>query len=271
MSSRFNRRAAFERAAAFLADGTPESLRYACLELRLCLEDMTYQKLRLYSKRLPPGVLETWQPPQAVKLLLEFEPFADERFILRMSPESEPGVPTGEWRTVGHHVTLKQGLIRKYYNKLGSFLHLDPPARSARQLEPQELAPELSAILREMRPAVENHFDASFAPVVEWVCSICASLSVANEEGLRKNRRAFCLNPNCGAEYHVEVGADDELVLQPKVSYFPCHDCDEQIRLENRKLDVGLMFKCTKCGLEHTLVTREWLYGSNAPARENGG
>lgn len=32
--------------------------------------------------------------------------------------------------------------------------------------------------------------------------------------------------------------------------------------IENRKLDIGLEFKCRKCGLLHKIVGRQWQYGN---------
>lgn len=44
------------RATALLAAPTHENLRYAALELRLCIEAITYEKLRTYSNMVPLSV-----------------------------------------------------------------------------------------------------------------------------------------------------------------------------------------------------------------------
>jgi hypothetical protein len=46
------------RAKALLDAGDTTSLRYACLELRSCMEEATYEKLRAYAPRLPRDVLD---------------------------------------------------------------------------------------------------------------------------------------------------------------------------------------------------------------------
>jgi len=246
-------------------------LRYACLELRFCLEALAYEKLGIYSKRVPQSVLDTWQPPQAIKALLEFEPLADEGFTLTMSPESSPGVPTGDWQVIGTHSTLKLSLIRKYYNKLGNFLHIPSPARTARQASVSPTVDGLKEMLEEMRPAVYSHFDASMATVVEWECSVCNGMSVANLDGLKESKKAFCLNPQCGALHHAVCDSEGEIELHLDASHFKCAQCGEEIELENRKLAIGLQFKCWPCGAVHKIAGRQWSYGQPLPPQEGGG
>ena len=48
---RSDKRDAFSRAEALLAEGGDAELRYACLELRLCMESLAYEKLLTYTPR----------------------------------------------------------------------------------------------------------------------------------------------------------------------------------------------------------------------------
>lgn len=115
MSMKFHKESCLNRAKKLLEDKDDSDLRYVCLELRFCIESITYEKLKTYIKRLPFSVIEKWQPPQAMKALRELEPLADEDFELFISPESSPGVPTGEWVCLGHHKTFKLSWLRKTY------------------------------------------------------------------------------------------------------------------------------------------------------------
>lgn len=257
------------RAELLARSGRPEDLRYACVELRFCLEAIAYEKLRVYGQRLPADVLATWQPPQAVRALLDFEPLADQDFVLRVSRETEPGVPSGEWRTLGHHKTLRVAVIRKYYNKLGSFLHAPfPPERRDRAAAgPSET--EILEIIEAIRPAITSRFDSTFATVVTWQCSVCEKTSIANVEGIKKSKRAICLNSSCRAEHVAEFSGEDEFKLHLDASPFECLSCNSVTRVENRKISIGLKFSCKTCNLEHTVLERHWRYGANPPAKEN--
>jgi len=248
----------FARAKKMLSLGDG-SLRYACLELRFCMEAMAYDKLNTYSKRLPSGLLERWQPPQAVRALLELEPDADQDFELRMSLESAPGVPTGEWVNLGSHKSLKLDWLRKHYNKLGNFLHVPLPSTKPRSVQHSsgELRQYLEEVVAEMEPVVVSTMDASFAAVVTFQCSVCKEMVPANLAGVQKSHKAVCLSPQCGAEF-IATNKGNELVFDLDASYPTCIKCDHQNAVENRKLAIGYRFRCEECGEEHKVA--RWGY-----------
>jgi len=199
----FDKRSCLQRARELLERGDDSVLRYVCLELRFCMEAVTYQKLETYAKRLPSGVLAIWQPPQAVKALLELEPGADQDFQMMVAFESEPGVPTGKWMSLGNHKSIKVSWLRKHYHKLGNLLHVPSPATesSSLQREPKELRKYLESVVAELEPVVASRFDSSLANLVEFQCSVCGEPVAANLEGVQKSHKAVCLNPSCGAEF----------------------------------------------------------------------
>jgi len=120
----YNKRQCLDRAQNMLSKEDDSFLRYACLELRFCMEAITYEKLNAYSSYVPAKVFNKWQPAHALKVLLQFEPNADENFTMYVSPESSPGVPTGKRTNFGEHRTFKLNWLKKNYNKLGSYLHM---------------------------------------------------------------------------------------------------------------------------------------------------
>jgi len=126
-----DKRSCMARAQQLLAEPTAENLRYAALELRLCIEALTYEKLRAFSDMVPEAVLATWQPPQAVKALLEFEPTADRTFTLFAGVEEQPGIASKNMQYVGQHTALRLTWLRKHYHKLGSLLHSSQARASA--------------------------------------------------------------------------------------------------------------------------------------------
>ena len=195
------------RALDLLRNGPDDSLPYAALELRFTIEALAYAKLRLYAPRLPEAVLERWQPPQALKALLEFEPLATENHVLRFCEETSPGVASGNWVELGQHRSIKFEWARQSYNKLGSYLHLRSPKsqnRVAQNGEAQAAATRegLLKIARELEPLVSSRLDSSLAAITNLECKACGQLIVRNTQSLRETRKAICQNPNCGAEHH---------------------------------------------------------------------
>jgi hypothetical protein len=60
-----DKRSFLRRAKALLDAGNDADLHYAALDLRLCIEAITYGKLQSFTEHLPPSMLQrTWQPPQ---------------------------------------------------------------------------------------------------------------------------------------------------------------------------------------------------------------
>lgn len=250
------------RAQALLASPTPENLRYAALELRLCIEALTYEKLRSFSSLVPEEVLQTWQPPQAVKALLEFEPHADQSFTVLAGVEEEYGKPAKEMKFVGQHASLRLNWVRKHYNKLGNLLHA-PTLAANQQRAATEVAAYLLEVIADLQaPLSGNITGGSIREVLSFACEQCHNTVVCNAQAVRKNLKATCLNPQCKAEYFASFSAEGEARFQLMVTTFECmgDGCDGAVSVENRKLDVGAKFTCPKCGLKHVIVTRQWGY-----------
>lgn len=256
----FDKRACLARAEQLLKDSNDSVLRYVCLELRFCLEAVAYDKLRTYAKRLPESVLKTWQPPQAIRALLEFEPLADRDFQIRICRENEEGLPTDEWVTLGTHRTLRLSWLRETYNKLGSYLHVPGSRNDMRTNSSSPLQPELQEIINHLKPVVDSSIDCSIDNVLYFTCSVCDVLSFANIEGVRRRKEAVCLNPNCQSEFCVGFNDAGDPKFLLKSSIFECFSCGRPIRIENRKLKIGLEFQCQECYSHHRITSRQWEY-----------
>ena len=225
----------------------------------MTIESVAYEKLRVYAPRLPQAVLDTWQPPQAMKALLEYEPMATENFRLRISPETSYGVASGEWHDLGEHRSLKLSWVRKAYNKLGSLLHATPAGRQRHN--PTKVRNDLETIAKELRDVLSSQVDMSMAQVLEFDCEKCGTRVIRNSKSAATTNSAVCLKPDCAAEYYVVVD-DDTFTYQLKATSFNCLQCGKEMVLENRKLVIGLEFECAHCKTPHIIVGNEWKYGA---------
>src|SRR5688500_4185803 len=105
-----------DRAKTLLAAGDATSLRYACLELRSCIEAVTYEKLRAYAPRVPPSLLNDvskWQPPRLVRLLLQLEGEADQEYSVYIGRTGS----TQPMQFLGEHRTFAVRWIRDHYHQ----------------------------------------------------------------------------------------------------------------------------------------------------------
>ncbi|HEX7642777.1 MAG TPA: hypothetical protein VF472_11280 [Burkholderiaceae bacterium] len=209
-----DKRSCMARALALLAEANPEHLRYAALELRLCIEALTYEKLRAFSNIVPEDVLRTWQPPQAVKTLLEFEPSADRTFTLRIGIEEAYGKPAKEMKYLGTHTSLRLGWLRKHYNKLGNLLHA-PAVYDPKSQDHTAVKRYLLDVIEDLKEPLESTITGgTIRTVYNFTCSVCGKPVVANAEAVSAKKKATCLNPQCKAEYFADVNAAGQVAFQ---------------------------------------------------------
>jgi transcription elongation factor Elf1 len=246
-----------ERAKTLMAAGDAASLRYACLELRFCMEAVTYDKLRAYATRLPPSVLSIWQPPQAVKALLELEGEADDEYIVAIGRTGSPQ----PMQVMGEHRTFAARWLRRHYNKLGSYLHA--PNRNApnqNEVDPQQLRSYLESVIEECERVVESSLTLTLVPtgIIEYDCQLCGHKTVANKEGAKRRGRVSCLQ--CEAEHLVFVAEDQRLCLELSGWWFLCEACKHQRLVPSKHLVPDHEFACDECGCRHKLVDQAWRY-----------
>jgi len=112
-----------ERAKKLIQDNTPTSLRYACLELRYCIESICHAKLKLYEKHLTNSDFETWKPKKILETLQEYDPLVWEDSEVAFFSEKSDGT-RGDFLIGGKHTNLPIGILKRHYYKLGRFLHI---------------------------------------------------------------------------------------------------------------------------------------------------
>lgn len=171
------------KATDLLASGDEDNLTYACLELRKCIEALSYELLMGYLSEVPLKALETWQPDKVMKELLRADPNADQTSRIRMRREGADGAPDGDWMDLGEDRRLKTRWATKAYHQLGSFLHV-PTIKQSRSDEPLDM----EAIRRrvELIRAQLAHvlgatiWNANFSVSVTVPCTECEAPSSAD-------------------------------------------------------------------------------------------
>ena len=253
---KIDKRACLERAKRLINEEDPICLIYAALELRMCMEDITYEKLRVSARHIPEEIINTWQPPQAVRALLEYEPDTDKSFLLFAGIEEEYGKPSTDMKFVGEHKPFKMAWLRKHYNKVGSYLHF--PKNS---VNITELKDYLESVIKDTEEVIKGNILGGWIDEgYDFECIHCHKTVFCGKQRLLRSKEVICLNPNCGAEYFA-INDNDQVYFKLKTIEFKCINCDTIISIENRKVEAGLTFKCPSCSLAHKIVGREWAYG----------
>jgi hypothetical protein len=111
-------------AAHRLLTGDSSSLRYACLELRMCIEALAYDRLQAYLTEVPNSVMKKWTPRHILDELLAIDPHADRSSTVYVGAVEQFGVPAEEMKLLGEDKMFSVKWANSAHNALGNFLHV---------------------------------------------------------------------------------------------------------------------------------------------------
>lgn len=237
------------RAKTFIAAGDENSLRHACLEIRLCLERIVYLKLGQIGEQLPPAIFKKWQPPQALRMLLSFEPNADRDKTIEITGHDGVTIQLGSYKM------FSIAWLNRHYHKLGNFLHATSLADAAK---PSKLTPQaVQAILDEVERVASADVLFTANSISTFVCSACGSDMYASQAQIEAHSTVECPNVNCQNKHLVRAVDQDNYVVEPSNLFIaPCRKCASPMAVEPD--EVYLEKACWNCGQVHVFG---WGYG----------
>jgi hypothetical protein len=247
-----------ERAKKLIEDNNPTSLRYACLELRYCIESICHAKLKLYEKHLPKSSYETWQPKKILEILQEYDPLVMKDCEIALFKKNPDG-SNGDFVMGGKHTNLPMGMLKKHYYKLGRFLHIPTLSQEKNgMMSTQDLKSYLESILPAISATVSNIMDCNFALVAEFKCKDCGTIIIRNVDSLKKNPVAVCANEECKAEYDVTV-TEENTIWKRRELDFECPKCKKKNHFGAHFLRDGKIINCFSCSSKYVFF-RSWHY-----------
>lgn len=242
------------RAKTFLDVQGEENLIYACLELRLAIECHVYKKLEYYSKKHGSKLLfKEWQPDRAIKILCQFEPFSDQSYTVSFAKESGPVNSKTDFKVLGKHEALTARWIRKNYQKLGSFLHLQPETVKSKKLTKENLQP----IYKELYRVLGSDLISDLSETIQGECALCESNISGCVNALPNLKTVYCPNPSCNATYSPIV-KEGEWVFRIDTTDFVCPDCSNEQRVLESELKVGTRITCKACNSRFGITQVGW-------------
>ena len=199
----FSPKNCLDRANDQLALDIEAADRYACLELRQCIEALAYKKLKAYEKRIPIDLLSKWQPAQVISVLTELEPESEFDSEISIYQENASGKPEK------HILTFKQKeittkFIKKRYHKLGYYLHTPTVSDQSKSTNRQRFHNYLVTLASELSEFTQATTYSTVATTMSIDCSECRQKIIRNTASLREGSIIKCFNPQCQAQYIVE-------------------------------------------------------------------
>jgi hypothetical protein len=232
-----------DKARKLIAAADPDSLRYACLQLRSAIEELFYELIPLYKDELPTDIIHEWRPVQIIDALVDCDPLVEQDTRICMFDYDGDGNPAppgyvGEQKAVSHK------LLQKYYHALGSYLHAPLPGK---QHDFAKLAKRLAATADVVAKRCAGEVLANLAAKATFTCD-CGRHVTRNVRALEISPLVVCPDSKCRAQFEyigTENGVSRFSLLVQTVT---CPKCQAKIEVGLHKLDDGLVVVCEKCG-----------------------
>lgn len=257
----FHKKECFNRAKDLIDKGDEASLRYACLELRQCIESIAYDKLRLYIKFVPEKELMKWQPNRVFEFLEKVAPNSTKDYAFKITKKNTFSLD-GTTVFKACHSTLNSNLLKKTYSKLGSNLHT-PTLLQQKDYHQKntKLKTDMIRILNDLEPIVNSNFDNNIGNVVTFLCGYCGEGIYHRNSGLNVGDQVTCPSLKCGMLYAICEIRGENFTYEPVNVDIPC-SCGETVSINYSCLKDPSHVKC-KC--ETILdITREWVFCERA-------
>ena len=250
MNYRNSARDALKRAKDALDNGDDHYLKYASLELRMALEALIYERAGNYTEELPQKVLSIWQPNKLLKTSLEIDPYTDQSATIAVGIEEEYGKPSRNLKPLGKERVLSLKEIKKYYNRLGSYLH----TKTIEQVEknkgsgPEKIRTnclELHKIIDEVISSPVFNFNIRTTTKCEY--GNCGATIPRRTIPTENSFNAICID--CDATYKITTKDHKDFLWEPLGVKVKCanQSCDQEIFLYRNEIKAGTNWVCNKC------------------------
>jgi hypothetical protein len=246
--------ACLNRATNQLSNNDDASDRYACLELRQCLEALAYKKLSAYANRVPQELFQTWQPAQVIELLSKLEPnsISDRAFTIYKEPRTEHSKPVHSFRQKEITATF----ISKRYHKLGHYLHVPTILQASNPVSPK-FHGYLIKLRDELIEYVNSTTYCSIADIVQFKCLVCSRAIIRNIQSIKDGDLVECFDIACKATHKLKLQDGGEFTFSLHQSTFDC-DCGNTIYMNTHRLRENTHVRCQSCEKKY-LFEREWV------------
>jgi len=224
-------------AEKLLEESSPDSLRYAALQLRMAIEYLFYELIPLYQEELPDDITSsTWQPRQIIDALLECNPYVDQDAQIRIGD--------GSSAMVFESKAPNRRLLKQHYHRLGSYLHapvnlLDPQA--------EKWQSDLREAILCLRQFDTEQILHNIRPLVTFSCQLCGRVVKRNKHGVEASGEMRCPNPKCMAIYDIRLEPDRFCYALRKVDY-KCLYCGALNNASAGGIQEGIIIDCKACG-----------------------
>ncbi|OMQ24738.1 hypothetical protein [Serratia oryzae] len=240
-------------------------LKYAALELRMCIESIVYHRL---SKLVAKGKIDnsayfSWQPPQVIKYFLSLDPYSLTDVEISIAKNNADNKP-GKWVKFGTETRLNEKFIKKNYHKLGGYLHqitLSELQKGDKVISKMKL--DIEKIISQIKTVMSSSLrNVNIIRTGVFNCSECKKdivvLTPINEiiniKGGEVAHEIECPHKNsdtsCKASYKIITKKNEKTTYNPLEYRYTCQstDCGGKINFWKSEVKPNAEKACSICG-----------------------
>lgn len=221
--------------------GDNASLRYCALELRFAIECHVYIQLRAGLGTIPETVINTWQPPQAIKSLCMFEETADQDLKVTITCDDSNEI-------TANYKNIKYKDLNKWYNTLGSFLHQPTIKKQEFQVDKDKL----NSILSNLAELCDHQLITFHRGYEKIKCEKCKKEIIFTKSYVKKNNKIDCQNAGCH-NYVIIRLAPDGTYESLQSAVVACFICGEKNHISLCDMEDGAELYCKTCKNKHVI------------------
>jgi hypothetical protein len=251
-------RSHLESAQALMESGS-NNLIYACLELRRCIESLSYGLLASYRHELSGSALMSWTPRKVLDELQAADPLANTSRSITIELPAHKSGPGSSSSFSGEDRRFSPKWANKAYNKLSNFLHVPTPKTLEAGQSPshdrlRSLCDEYVQLLNEVLSAEIWHFVSG--QFVSHTCD-CGFLIKRRVEAINRDTVFECTE--CGRMYDVVSIDDAHVGICLRVARWVCNVCQCNNEIGAHELREGAEIKCGSCD-KVAKVGKAWVF-----------
>lgn len=257
MNYRTKSREHLKAASEQLETGSDLALKYAALELRMAMEAVTYDRALAFKEEFPTEEYDTWQPKKVMAVLLEIDPMADKDHTIAFGLQEEYGVPAKQMTSLGTETVLNMGVLKKHYDALGSFLHIQTikSTKAGKTVDHEKLRKRCEDIWAYLdKVLLSPVFNSTFGVFSSLECAECGKKIRKRIPRGENTIHVEC--SNCNASYRVSGSGANQTVWEPLQQKIECAsaDCTKKIVVWEKEISLGANWNCPDCKGKNTFV-----------------
>ena len=229
------------------------SLRYACLELRFCIEFLALDRLQAYLEEVSNEALAKWTPKDIINEILNIDPQGDKSVSISFALDSSAGV-SEEPKSLGEDRRFNIKWANKNYNTLGNFLHATTleQLKSGKEPEKSVIQKRIAAIIEELEAVLASPIhQVNFGNFFQLDCEECGTKIKRRAESIPPSG-LVCPNRVCGAVYDV-TKTDAGFLYRLKTTSWTCK-CGAVMHFPHNRIKENATFNCPDCNAKHQII-----------------